>query len=211
MNDTQAAAGHGVFRLPSDRVSEAVHVLCDAFHDYPVMRYILGPRSEDYDRCLHRMIGIFVSARALRGDPILAVADGAAIVGVATLTPPGDRQAPPSVAEAREALWRDLDPGAKARSDALVAIWDRTTLSVPQWHLNMLGVVGTHAGRGVGSRLLKEVHRISREDAGSTGVSLTTEDPANVPLYQHCGYEIVSHDRVSPELETWGFFRKDGP
>jgi hypothetical protein len=37
-------------------------------------------------------------------------------------------------------------------------------------------------------------------------VSLTTEVPQNVRLYEHFGYEVVGHARVSPELETWGLF-----
>lgn len=198
-----------IVRLPPDRAPEAVAILCEAFHDYPVMRYFLGDLGARYDACLTRMIGIFVSARVKRGDPVLAVEIGGRPAAIATITPPGDRVAPPEVQEAREALWRDLDPGARARSERLVAIWERTMLAVPQYHVNMLGVLRSHAGRGLGGRLLREVHEMSWLDPGSTGVSLTTEDPKNVPLYEHCGYTVVSHDRVSEDLETWGFFRRD--
>lgn len=41
-----------VIRLSEARASEAVAVLCDAFHDYPVMRYILGAGGRDYERHL---------------------------------------------------------------------------------------------------------------------------------------------------------------
>ena len=41
------------------------------------------------------------------------------------------------------------------------------------------------------------------------GVTLTTEDPSNVPLYEHFGYQVVGHARVAPGLESWGFFRHD--
>lgn len=204
----EASAEAPVVRLGAGRAEEALDVLFESFHDYPVMRYFVG-KHPDYDRILRRMIGNFVSSRVLRGDPIFAIESAGRAVAIATITPPGDRQVPPSVQESREALWRELDPDAKSRSDHLVAIWDRTTLPVPQYHVNMLGVLRSHAGRGLGGRLLREVHRLSKDDAGSTGVSLTTEDPKNVPLYQHCGYEVVSHDRVTPDLETWGFFRKD--
>ena len=55
-------------------------VLCDAFHDYPVMRFIVGERDSDdtYDDRLRRLVRFFVSARTLRGDPALLVRrDGA--------------------------------------------------------------------------------------------------------------------------------------
>ena len=50
---------------------------------------------------------------------------------------------------------------------------------------------------------------MSRRDASSAGVSLSTEDPKKVQLYQHCGYEITRHERVSNDLETWILFRTD--
>jgi hypothetical protein len=56
---------------------------------------------------------------------------------------------------------------------------------------------------------MEEVHLMSRRRSKSRGVTLTTEDPANVALYEHLGYEVVGHARISPELETWGLFRPD--
>ncbi len=56
---------------------------------------------------------------------------------------------------------------------------------------------------------MDHVHLMSRQDASSEGVTLTTEDPANVPLYEHFGYRVVGHARLSPELDTWGFFRPE--
>jgi len=210
MTDTDERANAlSVVRLPAERAGEAVAVLAEAFHDYPVMRYFLGDLGDRYDLYLSRMVAIFVSSRFLRGDPVFAIEESGRAVAIATTTSPGDGTSPPEVQEARDALWREIDPGAKARSEALVEIWQRTALKVPQYHVNMLGVLRSHAGRGLGGRLFREVHELSRLDPGSTGVSLTTDDPKNVPFYQHCGYEIVAHDRVTDDFETWGFFRKD--
>jgi hypothetical protein len=44
---------------------------------------------------------------------------------------------------------------------------------------------------------------------GVEGVSLTTEYPANVPLYERVGYTVVGHAVIAPGLETWGFFRSN--
>lgn len=201
-----------VSRLPADRSDEAVDVLFDAFHDYPVMRYVVGDAGDDYDRRLRLLIGMFVGRRVAQGHPILAVQSEGAVLGVATLTPPGELTGPatPEFEQRREALWRELGDPAKARMEALIAVWERLSVPGAQWHLNMLGVRGSHAGRGLGRNLMDQVHRISRDDPGSTGVSLSTELPSNVLLYQHCGYELRHYERVSDDLETWILFRPDG-
>jgi hypothetical protein len=57
-----------VTRLSSAQTDDAVTVLCDAFQDYPVMRYVLGPTG-DYDRRLRTLVGFCVSARVYRDEP----------------------------------------------------------------------------------------------------------------------------------------------
>ena len=67
--------------LSFDNVVEIVSVLADAFHDYPVMRNILGPDvpglGAPYNVRLHRLVQLFVSARAYRNEPLLGVRDDA--------------------------------------------------------------------------------------------------------------------------------------
>ena len=57
-------------------------------------------------------------------------------------------------------------------------------------------------------------------EAASGGKMLNTESPLNlmtvppfssmnVPLYEHLGYRLVGHARLSPTMGTWGFFRPD--
>lgn len=199
--------------LPGHRSAEVVDVLFDSFHDYPVMRYVVGDAGTDYDRRLRLLIGMFVSRRVGQGHPILAVESEGTVLGVATLTPPGELKAPTSeeFEAQRSTLWNELGEPAKGRMEALIAVWERLSVPGPQWHLNMLGVRGSHAGRGLGRTLLDAVHRISKTDPGSSGVSLSTELPSNVHLYQHCGYELHHQERVSDDLETWILFRPDDP
>ena len=200
-----------VTHLPAERAHEAVATLVDAFHDYPVMRYAVGEAGADYDRRLDLLIRLFVGRRMAYRHPVLAVEDGGAVVGIATLTPPpGDPPPPtPEVEAERAALWSELGEAARQRMERLVEVWERLKVNGSHYHLNMLGVRRSRAGQGIGRILLDEVHRLSREHPDSAGVSLSTEDPKNVLLYQHCGYEVRHHERVAPDLETWILFRND--
>jgi GNAT superfamily N-acetyltransferase len=197
-------------RLTPAHADDAVTVLCDAFRDYPVMRYVLGAQA-DYDARLRTLVGLFVSARFFREEPVLAVHDGAAVAAVAIVTLPGDRPAPEAYLARRETVWSELGAAARERYEAFGAACDRFAVQAPHHHLNMIGVRRSHAGRGLARPLLEAVHAMAEEDTGSAGVSLSTENPRNLLLYEHFGYERLGHARVSDDLETWVFFRPARP
>ena len=169
-----------VSRLPEAQVSHAVAVLCDAFHDYPVMRYVIGPAGGDYDRYLHTLVNFFVMARVWRGEPIFGVFDGSAPVAVATLTLPGKRQPPAELAQLREVVWRELGEPARMRYEAFGEVTQKFDIGQPHYHLNMIGVRRSHHGKGMSRQLLEAVHAMSQDDPASRGEA---------------------------QLETWGFFR----
>ena len=209
VNDRGQRNPSDLLRVPPGRAAEAADVLWDAFHAYPTMRYIIGGTGEEYDRALRTLVEYFVMARHSRGAPVLAIADGEILVAVATVTPRGEGTIPPSLASRREEVWRELGAGARGRYEAFGRACEGFIIERPHYHLNMIGVRRSRGGRGLARRLLDAVHEMSREDAGSCGVTLTTEDPANVPLYQHFGYEVIGQARVSDTLETWGLYRPD--
>jgi GNAT superfamily N-acetyltransferase len=194
-------------RLTSAQADDAVTVLCDAFYDYPVMRYVLGATGHDYDARLRTLIGMFVGARYAKDEPVLAEWDGGTVVAAAIVTLPGERPAPEAFLARREAAWRELGDAARERYAAFGAACGRFAVEAPHHHLNMIGVRRSHAGRGLARPLLEAVHAMAEEDTGSAGVSLSTENPRNLLLYEHFGYERLGHARVSDDLETWVFFR----
>jgi len=190
------------------RKDEAVDVICDAFADYPVMRFVIGSSGDAYARRARLMVDFFTTARFLGEDLVMGIEDtGGALIGVANITRPGERPKHPGLGPLRETLWRELGDGARARYEELVGIWQTFAVDQPQYHLNMLGVRPSHQKRGAARLLLDALHHLSEGAPDSRGVSLTTEDPANVPLYQRFGYRIVGEARVSSGLTTWGFFR----
>src|SRR5687768_17757586 len=82
--------------LSSAQAEEIVTVFCDAFHDYPVMRHVLGA-GDRYDTRLRTLIRWFVNGRVFRKEPLLGIRDDAGrLTGAATMTLP-ESPDPPAV------------------------------------------------------------------------------------------------------------------
>jgi GNAT superfamily N-acetyltransferase len=196
-----------VTRLSPPQIAETVTVLCDAFRDYPVMRYVLGS-IDGYDRRLRTLIDFFVSARVFRDEPVLGIHDRDGTLSAAALVSlPGEREAPEALVTFREQVWAELGAAERERYEAYGASCAQFTLDSPNYHLNMIGVRRSHAGRGLARKLLEAVHRLSDDDDRSCGVTLSTETERNVPLYEYFGYRRLGHAVVGDGLETWAFFR----
>ena len=192
-----------------DDPDEVVDVFSEAFRDYPVMRFVLGPERADSERDLRTLIGLFVMARALRGEYLFGIrGPNGLLEAAATVSRPGTPM-PEAFVALREEVWSALGADARARYEAYGAAQAPFDRPEPHLHLNMIGVRRAVRGSGLGRVLLDHVHALSRDDPGSAGVSLATENPANVPLYQHVGYVVTGEAVVSPELRTWALYRPD--
>lgn len=183
-------------------------MLAEAFADYAVMRHVLGADAR-YPQRLQRLIHLFVSARTLRDDAIFGILDNRDLCAVATTSTPGAEDAP-AWETLRAAVWAELGAAELERYRRCVAAWQPLTPAVPHLHVNMLGVRRAWQGTGLAARLLRHVHALAAQHQ-LEGVSLTTENPRNVTFYQHMGYDIVGHAVITPEIETWGFFRRSTP
>lgn len=217
-----------VLRIPGEDAPRVVDVLVEAFRDYPVMRYVVGPDVRDFDTRLRKAVSFFVTVRVLRREPLFGIeAHGPPAVGApgiarrndeaihatlgaaAIVSFPDGPDSPPDVARHREALWADLGADARARYERCGEVWSAFRVEPPHVHLNMIGVRATMQGKGLGRILLEHVQDFSRHRPGSEGVTLTTEDPVNVRLYERVGYEVIGHAKIAPDLETWGMFRRN--
>ncbi len=172
------------------------------------MRFVLGADAPDYDNQLATLINLFVMARVLRQETLLGVGDAGHLQGAAVVSRP-DGVSPPELGRFRERVWEELGDAARERYEAFGAAWAPFQVDAPHIHLNMIGVRRTAQGTGVGRILIDHVHLMSRVDPQSEGVTLTTEDAANLPLYEHLGYELVGQATVAPGLTTWAFYRPD--
>jgi ribosomal protein S18 acetylase RimI-like enzyme len=198
-----------VEQLGSEDLPKVVDVLCEAFFDYPVMRFVLS-ESHAYPADLRRLVTFFADTRLHRGEVVLGIRGDDGLLAAGLVSYLDARVSPPIVGEHRERLWARLGPVARARYEAFGAVASTFEVSAPHLHLNMIGVSASARGRGLGRTLLEAVHDLSAADDRSEGVTLTTEDPANVALYEYFGYEIVGRRYVGGAFTTWGFFRPDG-
>jgi GNAT superfamily N-acetyltransferase len=195
-------------RISPAQAAEVVDVLWESFYDYPVMRFVLGDGAH-YDRRIARLIGMFVAARALLDDVMLGVRFNHELVAVATTSDPTNG-AHADFARLREDVWRELGADAKARYDLCTNAWDAMATSTPQLHVNMIGVRRAHQRGGLARALLHQVHELARSSSQWEGVSLTTENPRNVPFYECQGYQIIGQREVAPGLQAWSFWRPNG-
>lgn len=200
-----------VQRLSAERFDETVGVFCSAFYDYPVMRYVIGDAGGQYAAMLRRLIGYFTQSRFSRGYPVIGIEGaGGELVAAANINPPRAVPAPASLQRLYEDLCEALGEAAIARYEAFAAACSPFEPDAPHYHLGMIGVVREQQGLGYARRLLEAVHEMSRVDPGSSGVSLTTETPRNLPFYEHFGYRVLGHG-MTPDggLTTWTLCRPD--
>ncbi len=194
-----------ITRVPASDPAQVVDVLCEAFHDYPVMRFVLGDDGE-YDARLRKMISLFVTARILLDDAIFGVYDADKLVAVATTSDPA-RPSHPEFAALRDAVWTGLGEAASARYQQCVTAWQSLESHAPQFHVNMLGTCAAQRRTGLGRKLLEQVHATAAMKPECQGVSLTTETASNVEFYRYLGYEVIGTAFITPELRTWSLMR----
>lgn len=193
--------------IPYEQVDSVVDTLCEAFYHYPVMRYVIGGQAGEFERHYPRLIRLFVMGRVLSQEPLLGIGDGAQLEAAAAVSLPDTEGISEELAEYRKAAWARLEPAAKARYDAFCEACARFDVEAPHHHLNMIGVRQAHQGKGLARKLIEYVEGLSDKHPRSRGVSLSTEDAANVPFYEHLGFELTGHAEVGPGLETWNFFK----
>lgn len=207
MDKPAAHANARIQTLDTGDAGALTALLCEAFFDYPVMRYVLGD-APDYPGRLQRLIGLFTAGRWHRGHPVLGLRGGdGSLQAAITMTPRGDFGTPPALAAQAQSTWQLLGADAKQRYATLCEAWSATEPAGEHWHVNMLGVAAAAQGAGHGGRLLAAALELAANDSAAQGVDLTTEDAANLDFYTRRGFEVTGHRRVGPTLETWTLVR----
>ncbi len=183
----------------------AVRVLCEAFRNYPVMRFIIGESDSEYDSKLEELIGFFVEVRLVRGVPLIGMRDGKDLVGVAVVSPPVESPLPRDFKDYYAGVERRLGAGAMERLHRYNEACEATDPGHVAHYLGMIGVVPYQMRHGLGRRLMDAVKDRARAHLESTGIVLNTEIENNLPFYEKVGFQKVAEADVGP-IHTWSFY-----
>lgn len=192
-------------RLTREHKAEVVSVLSAAFHDYPVMRFVLKSTGANYENDLKALVGFFCEVRLTRNWPVLGIRaeDGslvaAALVNDVLLNPL------PLPEQPLQRLKETIGDDAYQR---LVAYELQSSIGEPKVLHHFLGMIGVHPNfqkKGYAAALMNFVKEIASKNPESNGVCLSTEIPSNVPFYERFGYRVISEADVG-ELHSWCMF-----
>lgn len=196
-----------VVNLFEKNINEAADVLCEAFYNYPVMRYVLGEK-DNYDERLRKAVTFFVSARALRNEPLLGIYNPEnKLIAAATITLPGENPNPEELVKKRDTLWLELGAEEKTRYENYGNAASGLLPKESHHHLNMIGVRNDYQGKGLARQLINAIEELVSSHPSSTGISLNTEVESNVNFYLHLGFELCGQTIVDANLVTRGFFK----
>lgn len=195
-----------IVSLTEEWVDEAGEVLADAFHDYPLTRYLFEGSGARYHVELRSSFRLDCLYRVELGWPFLgALADGK-LVGVALVV--GLNRSPEDTAlhKMESSLLASFEAQTATRLREYGDMKARHKPRRRHMYLESIGVLAGHRGEGHAGRLLRRVHQISETTPRSAGVGLDTQLPGNLPLYQHFGYEVTDETSMG-NVPVWFMFR----
>jgi len=166
--------------------ARVVSVQLMAFSADPVMRWLF-PEAHDYTQSFPRFVRAFCSPAFEQGT--IHVAGN--FWGAALWLAPGVHVDQPAV---EKVVRESLPDSALGETVAVLQEMDRYHITEPHWYLPTIGVDPTHQGKGVGSALLR--HALAQVDEQGMPGYLESSNPANVPLYQRHGFEVLGEIRA---------------
>jgi GNAT superfamily N-acetyltransferase len=171
------------------------------------MRYVLKSEGEKYDRDLKALMGFFCESRLTRNFPLLGIRESGKLVAAAGINEPEFKPRSLELNKVYSDLTNTIGVGAIARLES----YEKKAnpgLDEPHYFLGIIGVLQTHQGKGYAKKIIEEVHQMSETHLTSKGICLCTEDPPNVPLYEHIGYKVISEVDVE-DIHSWAMFREN--
>ncbi len=185
-------------RVEESAEARAVDALVLAFSADPVARWIY-PSSDQYLSRFPTFVRGF-GGRAFQHGTAYATAE---MEGAALWLPPGVH----SDDEALQALIERTVP-EPTRSE-LFAVLEQMDGYHPEgdhWYLPLIGVDPVHQGGGLGAALMS--HALAPCDQSASFAYLESSNPANIPLYQRHGFELVGEIRVGSSPPVFPMLRQ---
>lgn len=189
---------------------EWVDTLAAAFYDDPVVAHVL-PDPELRRRWLPAGMEFHLRTTEGRGQ-VSSVADSA---GVAALFGPGTYPIP--LGATLRALYRAIRARkagrvplrSVARLLRLILVFEKHHLREPHWYVLTVGVRPDRQGQGLSRKTLQPM--FDRADRDGVPCYLESSNPANIPIYQKFGFEVLRELRVWTDgPPVWLMVRKPG-
>ena len=180
-----------VIELDARYEDEVVALLVAAFEHDPGWLQVSGAPGEDHRRCLETVYRASWTLYRAARQPLLGVMAQDRLAGVAMLNVPGAKFAEPARRGWAQKVRRSVGDTILSRLLRNAREVARHRPEEPHLYLGTLAVRPDLQGSGIGRLLLESVSERSDRDPAARGVFLETENPKNVPLYEHFGYRIV--------------------
>ena len=164
----------------------AVSIQLMAFSSDPIMRWA-WPEAHEYIRNFPTLVRAF-GGRAFENGTAHATGDfrGGSLWLPPGVTPDGD---------ALDKLFKDtVAEPMRSEASSMVEQMSEAHPHEPHWHLAFIGVDPTHHRRGIGAALLQ--YALARIDEQGLHSYLESSNPANIPLYQRHGFEVIREIRI---------------
>ena len=196
-----------IIRLLTKQARDAATVLARAFHNDPLMKYLI-PDEARRAGWLPSLFSIVARYSLAYGE----VYTTPALDGVACWLPPGETN-PPFLRLAR--IGRRSPPlgmglaGLRRYLRVAHYIEGIHSRMAPQthWYLWALGVEPARQGRGLGGLLIQPV--LARAGLENRPCYLETMNSANLPFYERHGFQVVSAGEApGSHLRIWAMLRQ---
>jgi GNAT superfamily N-acetyltransferase len=128
-------------------------------------------------------------------------------VGVVGLDLPGGDEWPPELEQVYQSMGARIGHTAVQRMERYSELADSSRPDTPHIKVGMIGVSPEHQGKGYGMVLMHATHSFARETPDVKGIWLDTENPRNLPWYQHLGYEVRAKNTMD-EISIWGMYKQ---
>jgi GNAT superfamily N-acetyltransferase len=185
--------------------AEVVEILVSAFYDDPTWSWAFPDPSRRADQH-RRWWGLYVDG-AIR-FPWVWLTRGHTATSV--WIPPNETELSQEQEAAVEPLLVEmLGPGASRVLQAVEMIDLAHPRGVPHFYLSLLATSTGHRGHAYGLRLMAENLR-QIDDAGMPAY-LEASNPANLPLYMRCGFEVLGSFTVPQGPEVFTMWRDPQP
>jgi GNAT superfamily N-acetyltransferase len=197
-----------IVEISRERLPETARMLTKGFIDDPLMRYLFAAQ-DDYPERLREFFRYNCEIHAEMSWPLVGVEPCTRLAGAVAAASPEERPWPEELNQRYARFTARL---TKPALDRIERYADRTNKHFPDqplFYIGMIGVRPQSQGQGYARLLLEEIHRRSEAHPRSTGVALDTENPANVPLYQGFGYQVVAKVKLD-DFDVWCMFRPNG-